>query len=143
MQKNLSKMTRLLMKIESNMKKDSHENHSPERRQKSEIKNREQLSKFKKLLRRVERIFAFNEYEAILKEDLIEVLELEEFTDKRFIKISIDQLIKEGILYEPRKNYLKFIKQNGKYQRKIMDVRNFQLFPDRSDKSNRDLDGKN
>ncbi|MFO8017735.1 MAG: hypothetical protein R6U96_03815 [Promethearchaeia archaeon] len=144
-QKNLSKMTRKLMEIESKMKKNSPEEHSPKERQKPRIKSQDQLSKFKMLLGRVKRIFAFNENKAILREDLVEVLELEEFTDKRFIQMALDQLIQEGILYEPRKNYLKFIMENKEYRHrhKILDVRNFKLFPDRSEKSNKDGDGKN
>lgn len=140
MQKNLSRMTRLLMKFESGIKEDNPLNRSLERRQKSKKNRERQLSKFKKLLNRVERIFAFNEDKAILREDLIDVLALEDFTDRRFIRISLDQLIKEGILYEPRRDYLKIVKRHEDHEHEILDVKDFKLSPDCAEESNKDLD---
>lgn len=132
MQKNLSKMTRYLMRLESELENKSQQKQTSNIRQKEDLnyyKSRKRLSHFKKILNRVKKIFAFNEYEEILREDLVDVLELEEFTDYTFIQKSLDQLIREGILYEPRKNYLKFVKQKGVCNTKILDVQDFKLFP--------------
>ena len=39
---------------------------------------------------------------------MIQILELEENLDKKFIENALEELTKEGTLYEPKNNFIKF-----------------------------------
>jgi replicative DNA helicase Mcm len=70
--------------------------------------SRSSINKLDKLLNRLKEVFEENHWQALEKKNLIEILELEEELDEKWIKDAIDELVKEGTLYEPRNNFLRF-----------------------------------
>jgi replicative DNA helicase Mcm len=70
--------------------------------------SRSKLNKMDKLLTRLKEIFEENGYRALEKKNVIQILELEESLDTNFIKNALEELIKEGTLYEPKVNHIKF-----------------------------------
>ncbi|TXT59336.1 MAG: hypothetical protein BAJALOKI2v1_220009 [Promethearchaeota archaeon] len=70
--------------------------------------SRSKLNKMDKLLTRLKEIFEENGYRALEKKSVIQILELEESLDTNFIKNALEELIKEGTLYEPKVNHIKF-----------------------------------
>ena len=52
-------------------------------------------------------IFEVNEGRALLRSNIVEILNLEENLNKKTIDIVIDELIKERILFEPQPDYIK------------------------------------
>ena len=65
-------------------------------------------NKLEKLLNRLKEIFEDNNWKALERKNVVQILELEEDLDEKWIKDALDELIKEGTLYEPRNNMLKF-----------------------------------
>jgi len=63
--------------------------------------------KFETLMNRLYEIFEVNEGAALLRSNIVEILNLEENSNKKTINIIIDELIKERILFEPKPNYIK------------------------------------
>ncbi|MFW9936445.1 MAG: minichromosome maintenance protein MCM [Candidatus Thorarchaeota archaeon] len=70
--------------------------------------SRSTISKLDKLLNRLKEIFEQNNWKALEKKNLIQILELEEELDEKWIKDALQELIKEGTLYEPKHNLIKF-----------------------------------
>jgi len=70
--------------------------------------SRSSISKLDKLLNRLKEIFEENNWKAIEKKSVIQILELEEELDENWIKDALEELIKEGTLYEPKHNLIKF-----------------------------------
>lgn len=70
--------------------------------------SRSNLNKLDTLMSRLKEISEENNWKALERDNVIQILELEESLDKKFIKNAIDELIKEGTLYEPRNNFIKF-----------------------------------
>ncbi len=70
--------------------------------------SRSNLNKLDTLMSRLKEISEENNWKALERDNVIPILELEESLDKKFIENAIDELIKEGTLYEPRNNYIKF-----------------------------------
>ncbi|MFX0057683.1 MAG: minichromosome maintenance protein MCM [Candidatus Hodarchaeota archaeon] len=70
--------------------------------------SRSTISKLDKLLNRLKEIFEENSWKALEKKNVIQILELEEDLDENWIKDAIQELIKEGTLYEPKQNLIKF-----------------------------------
>ena len=70
--------------------------------------SRSSINKLDKLLNRLKEIFEENHWQALERKNVIEILELEEELDEKWIKDAIDELVKEGTLYEPRNNFLRF-----------------------------------
>ncbi|MFW9970312.1 MAG: hypothetical protein ACFFDF_08940, partial [Candidatus Odinarchaeota archaeon] len=70
--------------------------------------SRSNLNKLETLMNRLKEIFEENNWKALEKSSVIQILELEEILDRKFIENAIDELLKEGTLYEPKSNYLKF-----------------------------------
>jgi len=70
--------------------------------------SRSNLNRLETLMNRLKEIFEENSWRALEKSNVIQILELEESLDKRFIESALEELIKEGTLYEPRSNQLKF-----------------------------------
>ncbi len=70
--------------------------------------SRSNLNKLETLMSRLKEISEENNWKALERDNVIPILELEESLDKKFIENAIDELIKEGTLYEPRNNYIKF-----------------------------------
>ena len=60
------------------------------------------------LMDRLKEIFEENNWKALEKKNVIQILELEENIDKEFIKNFIKEAINEGTLYEPKPKYIKF-----------------------------------
>jgi hypothetical protein len=59
-------------------------------------------------MNRLKEIFEENNWRSLEKVNVIQILELEENLDKKFIENALEELIKEGTLYEPKNNYIKF-----------------------------------
>jgi replicative DNA helicase Mcm len=70
--------------------------------------SRSSITKLDKLLNRLKEIFEENNWQALERKNVIEVLQLEEELDEKWIKDAIEELVKEGTLYEPRNNFLRF-----------------------------------
>jgi len=66
------------------------------------------LMKLEICLNRMKEIFEENNWRALAKSNIIQILELEENLDKIFIKAVIDELIKEGTLIEPKPDVINF-----------------------------------
>ncbi|MCK4383013.1 MAG: minichromosome maintenance protein MCM, partial [Candidatus Lokiarchaeota archaeon] len=70
--------------------------------------SRSSITKLDKMLSRLKEIFEENNWKALERKSAIQILELEENLDEKWIKDALDELIKEGTLYEPRTNMIKF-----------------------------------
>ncbi len=70
--------------------------------------SRSSISKLDKLLTRLKEIFEENKWKALEKTNIIPILALEEELDEKWIKDALDELVREGTLYEPRTNMIKF-----------------------------------
>ncbi|MHA1669134.1 MAG: minichromosome maintenance protein MCM [Promethearchaeota archaeon] len=70
--------------------------------------SRSALSKLDKLMNKLKEIFEQNNWSALEKASVIQILDLEEELDEKFIKSAFEELIKEGTLYEPKNNMIKF-----------------------------------
>ncbi|MFW9949591.1 MAG: minichromosome maintenance protein MCM [Candidatus Thorarchaeota archaeon] len=70
--------------------------------------SRSSINKLDKLLTRLKEIFEANKWKALEKSDIIPVLALEEDLDEKWIKDALEELVREGTLYEPKSNTIKF-----------------------------------
>jgi replicative DNA helicase Mcm len=70
--------------------------------------SRSSITKLDKMLSRLKEIFEENNWKALERKNVVQILELEEDLDEKWIKDALDELIKEGTLYEPRTNMIKF-----------------------------------
>ncbi len=70
--------------------------------------SRSKLNKLGKFMDRLKEIFEENNWQALQKKNLINIIELEEGFDEDFIKKSFENLVREGTLYEPKPNLIKF-----------------------------------
>jgi len=70
--------------------------------------SRSNLNKLETLMNRLKGIFEENDWKALEKSNVLQILELEESLDKKFIESALEELIKEGTLYEPKGNQIKF-----------------------------------
>ena len=70
--------------------------------------SRSSIGKLDKMLTRLKEIFEDNNWKALEKNNVIQILELEEGLDEKWIKDALEELVKEGTLYEPRNNTFKF-----------------------------------
>jgi hypothetical protein len=59
-------------------------------------------------MNRLKEIFEENGWKALERNNMIQILDLEEKLDKKFIENAIEELIKEGTLYEPKSGFIKF-----------------------------------
>ncbi|MBD3254633.1 MAG: AAA domain-containing protein [Candidatus Lokiarchaeota archaeon] len=73
--------------------------------------SRSKINKLNQLMDRLKEIFEDNEWRALEKKSIIQTLELEENLDKEFIKNALDEAVKEGTLYEPKHNLIKFTRR--------------------------------
>ncbi|MFX1258151.1 MAG: LAGLIDADG family homing endonuclease [Promethearchaeota archaeon] len=73
--------------------------------------SRNVLNKLDKLLTRLKEIFEENNYKALDKKNVIQILELEEDLDREFIEKALNEFINDGTLYEPKNNQIKFTKR--------------------------------
>ena len=70
--------------------------------------SRSSINKLDKMLTRLKEIFEDNNWKSLEKINVIQILELEENLDEKWIKDALEELVKEGTLYEPRNNTIKF-----------------------------------
>jgi len=70
--------------------------------------SRSSINKLDKMLARLKEIFEDGNWKALERNNIIQILELEEDLDEKWIKDALEELIKEGTLYEPRNNMLRF-----------------------------------
>ena len=74
--------------------------------------SRSKINKLTQLMDRLKELFDESEGRALEKKSVIQILELEENLDKEFIKNTLEEAIKEGTLYEPKNNLIKFTKRD-------------------------------
>ena len=74
--------------------------------------SRSSITKLDKMLTRLKEIFEDNNWKSLEKRNVIQILELEEDLDEKWIKDALEELVKEGTLYEPRNNTIKFTNKN-------------------------------
>jgi replicative DNA helicase Mcm len=74
--------------------------------------SRSKINKLTQLMDRLKELFDESEGIALEKKSIIQILELEENLDKEFIKNALEEAIKEGTLYEPKNNMIKFTKRD-------------------------------
>ena len=70
------------------------------------------LIRLETLINRLNEVFDENRGKMLEKSNMIQILDLEDNLDKKFIENALNELIEEGILYEPKTNMIKF-KQEG------------------------------
>ena len=70
--------------------------------------SRSNLNRLESLMNRLKEIFEENNWRSLEKNNMIQILELEENLDKKFIENALEELIKEGTVYEPKNNFIKF-----------------------------------
>jgi len=70
--------------------------------------SRSSINKLDKLLNRLKEIFEENNWKSMEKKAIIQILDVEEDLDEKWINDALEELIKEGTLYEPRNNFIKF-----------------------------------
>ena len=70
--------------------------------------SRSNLNRLETLMNRLKEIFEENNWKSIEKNNIIQILELEESLDKKFIDNALEELIKEGTLYEPKNGFIRF-----------------------------------
>jgi replicative DNA helicase Mcm len=70
--------------------------------------SRSNLNKLETLMNRLKEIFEENNWKALEKSNVIQILELDENLDRKFIESALEELLKEGTIYEPKSNQIKF-----------------------------------
>ena len=69
---------------------------------------RSKTNKLTRVYDRLKELFEENKWKALEKKNVIQIIELEENIEKSFIKNAIEEAIKEGTLYEPKPDEIKF-----------------------------------
>ncbi|MFX1339779.1 MAG: minichromosome maintenance protein MCM [Promethearchaeota archaeon] len=70
--------------------------------------SRSKTNKLTRVYDRLKELFEENKWKALEKKNVIQIIELDENIEKSFIKNAIEEAIKEGTLYEPKPNEIKF-----------------------------------
>ncbi|MFW9895690.1 MAG: minichromosome maintenance protein MCM [Candidatus Thorarchaeota archaeon] len=70
--------------------------------------SRSNLNRLEALMNRLKEIFEENSWKPLEKVNVIQILDLEEKLDKKFIENAIEELMKEGTLYEPKSGFIRF-----------------------------------
>ncbi len=70
--------------------------------------SRSKINKLEKLLNRLKELFEENNWKELEISDVIGTLELEEGLDSKFIRDALEELLRDGTLYEPKSNHIKF-----------------------------------
>ncbi|MHA1296799.1 MAG: hypothetical protein ACTSUX_05950, partial [Promethearchaeota archaeon] len=71
--------------------------------------SRSVINKLDRLLSKLKEIFEEVNWRAIEKSNAIQIISLEENLDEKWVENAIEELIKEGTLYEPRNNLIKLV----------------------------------
>ena len=69
---------------------------------------RSKTNKLTRVYDRLKELFEENKWKALEKKAVIQAIEVDENMEKSFIKNAIEEAIKEGTLYEPKPNEIKF-----------------------------------
>jgi replicative DNA helicase Mcm len=69
---------------------------------------RSKTNKLTRVYDRLKELFEENQWKALEKKNVIQIIELDENIEKSFVKNAIEEAIKEGTLYEPKPNEIKF-----------------------------------
>jgi replicative DNA helicase Mcm len=69
---------------------------------------RTKINKFERFLDKLKEMFEENNWQELDRKGIIQILEFDDEFDRTYIEISIDELIKEGTLYEPKNGKIKF-----------------------------------
>ncbi len=72
---------------------------------------RSRINKLEKFMDQLKKLFEENGWKALEKKSVIQILDLEPDLDKEYIKNVIKESIKDGTLYEPRPDTIKFAKR--------------------------------
>jgi replicative DNA helicase Mcm len=75
--------------------------------------SRSNLNRLESLMNRLKEICEGNNWRALEKSSVIQILEVEENLDKKFIENALEELIKEGTLYEPKNGFIKFTNKDS------------------------------
>jgi len=70
--------------------------------------SRSNLNRLESLMNKLKEIYEENGWRPLERINVIQILDLEEKLDKIFIENAIEELIKEGTLYEPKSGFIKF-----------------------------------
>jgi len=70
--------------------------------------SRSNLNRLESLMNKLKEIYEENGWRPLERINVIQILDLEEKLDKKFIENAIEELIKEGTLYEPKSGFIKF-----------------------------------
>ncbi|MHA1985111.1 MAG: minichromosome maintenance protein MCM [Promethearchaeota archaeon] len=70
--------------------------------------SRSNLNRLESLMNKLKEVFEENGWRPLEKINVVQILDLEEKLDKKFIENAIEELIKEGTLYEPKSGFIKF-----------------------------------
>jgi replicative DNA helicase Mcm len=70
--------------------------------------SRSSLNRLESLMNRLKEVFEENSWRPLERNNVVQILDLEEKLDKKFIENAIEELIKEGTLYEPKSGFIKF-----------------------------------
>ena len=68
---------------------------------------RSKINKLTVLMDRLKELFEENNWKPLEKKNIMQILELEQI-EKEFVKNTLEELIKEGTLYEPKAGFVKF-----------------------------------
>ncbi len=71
-------------------------------------KSRSSISKLDRLISRLNEIFEENGGEALEKKNIIQILDLEDGLDEKWVRNALGELVKDGTLYEPKENMIKW-----------------------------------
>ncbi len=74
--------------------------------------SRNNLNKMSKLMDRLKLLFEENGWKPLEKKNVIQILGTEEGLDENFAKKAIEELLKDGTLYEPKANFIKFAQKD-------------------------------
>ena len=70
------------------------------------IEKPNRVNKLETLRDRLNEIFEDNNWKSIEKVNIVQILELEEDLDKKFIESALEEMIREGTFYEPKKGFI-------------------------------------
>ncbi len=75
--------------------------------------SRSQINKLDRLLNKLKELFEENEWKPLEIETTIQIIDIEEDDlDKKFIRDAIEEMLKEGTLYQPKNGYIKFTQKD-------------------------------